>query len=187
MYSISAKDKISFMKKILLTLVIGILTTISITAQPDHYNRDTYPEYWAKIDSLIDKAGLPKSALLEVDKLYKKATKEGNPAQQIKCLIFRLKVLDATEETENDFKLKFYEEAYQKAVFPVNVVLASLLGESYENYHRNYRNSVVLKDGGDDNDPQFWSDEKIKETARTYFSASLQIFPIVHLGFKLSI
>ena len=174
MYSISAKDKISFMKKILLTLVIGILTTISITAQPDHYNRDTYPEYWAKIDSLIDKAGLPKSALLEVDKLYEKATKEGNPAQQIKCLIFRLKVLDATEETENDFKLKFYEEAYQKAVFPVNVVLASLLGESYENYHRNYRNSVVLKDGGDDNDPQFWSDEKIKETARTYFSASLQ-------------
>lgn len=162
------------MKKTLLTLVIGILTTISITAQTDHYNRDTYKKDWTTIDSLLDKAALPKSALVELDKLYKKADREGNPAQQIKCLMYRMSLLAQIEETERDFKLEFYEAAYKKADFPVNVVLASILGESYGSFHGNYRNIDLLDDSNETTDPQFWTKEKIEDKARSYYQASLE-------------
>lgn len=161
------------MKKILLTLVIGVLTSISITAQTDHYNRDSYKKDWVKIDSLLDKAGLPKSALVEVDRLYKKADREGNPAQQIKCLMYRVSLSAYTEDVERDFQLQFYEDAYAKADFPVKTILASVLGETYSSFNP-YINSNLLADEAQDNNPQYWSKEKRIAKARMYYEASLE-------------
>ncbi|MGZ8544837.1 MAG: hypothetical protein ACXWV0_06050, partial [Flavisolibacter sp.] len=56
----------------------------------------TYETQWKKVDELIHKKGLPKTALVEVKKIYTLAKKENQAAQVIKSLIY---MTDLQEET----------------------------------------------------------------------------------------
>ncbi len=107
-------------------------------------NNDTYPNEWKTVDSLENKEGLPKSALAEVEKIYDKAIKDNNEAQQIKAIIYINKYTLRLEEDSQAKVIKFFESEIAKSDFPKKQILHSLLGEIYTQYLQN--NYYKLRD-----------------------------------------
>jgi len=64
-----------------------LLSPVRVEAQtsPAGYNAK-----WAIVDSLAGKAGLPQSALKEINGIYTLARQEHNDGQQIKALVYRI-------------------------------------------------------------------------------------------------
>src|SRR5690349_18897976 len=73
--------------KRILSIVCATLFALITNAQQ---KMKTYDNEWKQIDSLIQKNGLTESALTEVNKIYTAAKKEGNDAQIIKALLYRM-------------------------------------------------------------------------------------------------
>ena len=66
-------------------LILTSLFLVSIiSAQAQH----TYTKEWKRIDSLIEKSGLLKTALKQVNSVYATAKKENNDVQAIKALVY---------------------------------------------------------------------------------------------------
>src|SRR5579863_9895821 len=83
-----------------LSVVCLSLSSSLLVAQPGHTD---YDAGWKIVDSLINKKGLPKSALEEVNILYEAAKKEKNDAQYIRALICRMDLKGgATEEGDKN-------------------------------------------------------------------------------------
>lgn len=98
----------------------------------------THQIHTKRIDSLAD-AGLPKSALKEVDKLELLARKENRHSDIINAAIYRIKLLQYMEESAIVTIINTLREDVQKSVFPVKPVLQSLLAEMYWNYYAENR------------------------------------------------
>ncbi len=56
--------------------------------EPIKYSTEKFEKDWTAIDSL-EANGLPKSALENLEKLLAKIRKNNNPAQFIKCLLYK--------------------------------------------------------------------------------------------------
>ncbi|MCD4793469.1 MAG: hypothetical protein K8R54_09570 [Bacteroidales bacterium] len=122
-------------KLLVLPLILILLTfTTNLTAQ----NMKFYKEKWEQIDSL-DKKGLPKSALEVVDKIYKHAKSEKNSEQVLKSFIYILKYKNSIEE--NAFERLCFEmdSTAQKAAFPDNAIMHTMLADMYWWYYQNNR------------------------------------------------
>ena len=85
-----------FLKSILLTSVIlhSYIVFFGQSAFP-------YDQEWKLIDSLINKKNLPKSALVEVNKVYTAAKKDKQEAQWVKAIIYK-NHLQAIDQNIND-------------------------------------------------------------------------------------
>src|SRR5688500_4013583 len=83
------------MKKIFLFIVLAITLAVSTNAQRpgNNYTRD-----WQRIDSLSTKAGLTKTALTAVKKIYSAAAAEKNQLQLLKALIYQVLLESNLEE-----------------------------------------------------------------------------------------
>jgi hypothetical protein len=160
--------KAFFMKNLLLILSGVLLTAIGLQAQPYHYNRDLYWEEWQRIDSLEIKVGLPKTALAATNALYKKALREDNPAQQIKCLIRKIRLQDQLSESDQREWRTAYEAQYKTAEFPAKQILASMLGELYLN---DAQYQTVRFDMAEDNYSQA---EALRKKGQFYYKKSLE-------------
>src|SRR4030095_14227032 len=82
LFCLNAKDM--FLKSVLLTSVI-LLSYLCFFGQSGY----PYEKEWKLIDSLMNKKNLPKSALVEVNKLYAAAKKEKQEAQWVKAVIYK--------------------------------------------------------------------------------------------------
>jgi len=113
--------------------------THQITSSPNHqFAGFSYDRQWKKVDSLSN-LGLPKSALLIVNKIYDLAKKEKNDAQYIKTVIFKLKLKadyreEAVTESINDLRKEIRESRE-----PARQILNSILAEIYHTYYQNNR------------------------------------------------
>ncbi|MFT5169316.1 MAG: hypothetical protein ACI8P3_004565, partial [Saprospiraceae bacterium] len=130
---------------------------------------------WKIIDSL-EQSGLPKSALEKVQELYSKVQKNNEPAQIIKCLIYLGKYQTQLEEdgfvkTINDMAIHI-----EKAAFPQNKILESMMAEMYQRYlDQNYwkfQDRTELTDFKSD-DIQTWTIGQLTEKARILYLASI--------------
>ncbi|MEM0998002.1 MAG: alpha-2-macroglobulin family protein [Bacteroidota bacterium] len=139
---------------------------------------DSYPEDWARVDFLEQKA-LPKSALELVEQIYAKAKSEQNHAQQIKCVIHLLKFNSEIEEQPLINGIQLVKREITTAEFPVKPVLQSLLAQHYwgyyqENAWRFAERSETADFEVNPDDPSTWDLRKIIDESTRLFLASLE-------------
>src|SRR4051794_6387822 len=79
--------------KVLLVGLILICFAVPVRAQIKNYSAQ-----WKKVDELIGKQKLPKSALEEVKKIYAQAKKEKQDAQLIKAVVYMVSLQDENRE-----------------------------------------------------------------------------------------
>jgi hypothetical protein len=101
-----------------------------------------YDAKWAIVDSLANKAGLPQSALKEINDIYTRAKQEHNDAQQIKALVYRIAEEDATRENDDTTAMKELEAAYSGAAQPARSILLSLEAGTYWRYFQRNRGKI---------------------------------------------
>src|SRR5690242_2173153 len=108
-------------KRILSTALATLVFYVASAQQP----AGTYNAAWKKIDSLFKKAGLTKSALTEVNKIYERAKKEKNNAQLIKSLIYISSIQSSMEEDAPLKNIKLYEKEMAAAAEPARSIMQS--------------------------------------------------------------
>lgn len=159
---------------ILLTFFITLFS-FSGNAQSTSFKKNSFEFYWKKIDSL-EMAGLPRTALIEVEYVYNKAKAENNTAQLLKSLIFKMKFSYAFEADNYAKQIVKLEEDAKKMGFPDSAVAHSMLGEMYWNYFTQNRFRFYNRTKTVDftpNDLQTWSSDQIFEKARENYLSSI--------------
>jgi TonB-dependent SusC/RagA subfamily outer membrane receptor len=134
-----------------------------------------YQQITNRIDSL-NKLGLPKSALEEVDKLEKLARDNKNAPQQIKAVIYRMAFQSYVEENAIVGIITRLKLDADQAVYPVKPVLQSLLASMYWTYYQRNRYQFGqrshLENPG--NDITKWDLQTISTQASHLYRLSLQ-------------
>lgn len=90
------------------------------------------------IDSLTE-VGLPKSALMEVDKLDALARKENNVPQMVRAVIYHAKFLTYLQEDALVSVITALKADISRSSYPVKPVLQSFLADMYWNYYQQNR------------------------------------------------
>jgi len=136
-----------------------------------------YTAAWKKVDDLINKKGLPESALNEVKIIYAAAKKEKNNGQLIKALVFRVNLQQVKEEDADIKAIKEIEKEITLSAEPVKSILNNLLAEAYWQYFQNNRwklydrtnTQAFAKD-----DPETWSIDDFHQKISTLYLASIE-------------
>lgn len=97
-----------------------------------------YEKEWKQVEEAENK-GLPKSALETVSSIYQKAKKEKNPAQQVKSIIFQIKLEAEYNDEEIVSAVNRLKKEIETSESPVKQLLHSMLGELYWNYYSQNR------------------------------------------------
>ncbi len=138
-------------------------------------NNQDYTKEWKTIDSL-DRKGLPKSALEKVDKLYEKVVAENNAPQIVKCLMYKGKYQTTLEEDGFANTLREMESHIDKAAFPHNKILESMMAELYTRYlDQNYwkfQNRTGMVDF-EPYDFETWTIEQLTDRSRELYLSSI--------------
>ncbi len=140
------------------------------------FNDNDYKKEWKTIDSL-EQQGLPKSALEKVLVLYERTKKDKNPAQTIKCIIYRGKYESQLEEDGLVKAIAKMEEEAENATSPVKSVLQSMLAEFYNNYMQQNRWRIQQRTNTadfDNPDIQTWTIEQFSDKVMELYKASIQ-------------
>ena len=115
-----------------LSVMLILLCTVNISSA------QKYQTINHRIDSLVG-IGLPKSALLEVDKLDQLARREKNAPMQIRAVIYRMTFQSYLEENAIDAIITQLNHDIDHADFPVKPVLQSLLASIYYQHYQSNR------------------------------------------------
>src|ERR1700727_1092052 len=83
------------------------LVRVSLRAQ---HGAVEYNRRWAVVDSLFHRAGLPESALAEVNRIDAMAQQEHNSAQEIKALIYRLTIQQQKNDLDDTAAIRLIEK-----------------------------------------------------------------------------
>lgn len=119
-------------------LIVFFTTTLSAQTMQTNYT-----EWWKKIDSLIEKKGLYRSALGEVEKLYRKAITEKQDAQQVKALVYKLDILEELEEFSDTLAIRTLQQESTSGSATRNAIIQVLLADYYRDYYSNNRWEIL--------------------------------------------
>jgi hypothetical protein len=119
-----------FLRNLFSVFCVTILF-ISATAQKP---MNKYDAAWKKINDLLEKQGLTKTAQAEVDKLYTLAKQEKNEAQVIKAILYKSALLQMKEEDEHAKTIALLEKEIATANEPAKSILKSTLADVYWEY-----------------------------------------------------
>ena len=119
---------------LLLVVVFSLLHIAAAGQQPIK----TYEKEWKKVDDLAAKQ-LPKSALIEVKKIYVLAKKEKQDAQVIKALVYMIDLQSDNREANLDSSILEMEKEIRQSQEPATSILNSLLAELYWGYYESIR------------------------------------------------
>ena len=161
-----------FMKRLPLLILFLFTITSQCLAQ-----LKTYDAQWKKVDELINKKRLPKSALAEVKKIYALAKKEGQQAQVIKSLVYMTDLQEETREDNDIASIREWEKEISAAKEPAASIMKSILASIYRDYlqHNRYkfydRTTTVAFNK---NDIDTWSLQDLHQKIGQLFQASLQ-------------
>ena len=163
------------MQKSITILTMILLFSTSVTSQSKAF--DNYQKQW-KIVEQFELKGLPKSALAEVEKIYKKAKKKRNHPQLIKTLLYKSKFAlsleeDAQLKVVNQLKNEISENSY-----PTKNILESILADLYWQYFQQNRwkfyNRTHTAEKVDANDFRTWDLQTIFEETHLHYQQSLE-------------
>ena len=116
-------------QKILLITALSIFSLAVFSQQ-----KDTLEDKWKHIDSLLEKEGLPQSALKEVDIIYNAAKKNDNDVHLVKALIYKMAISDRLSDEGKYDNIKLIEQEITQAKEPARSILHSIAGGSYWRY-----------------------------------------------------
>src|SRR5215212_9587048 len=117
-----------------LILVILSFCTLGAFGQVKNYE-----DQWKKVDELIRKKNLPKSALEEVKKIYALAKKEAQDAQVIKALVYMSNLQQENREDNITNSITDIEKEISISKEPVVSILKSLEAGMYWQFFQQYR------------------------------------------------
>jgi uncharacterized protein YfaS (alpha-2-macroglobulin family) len=134
-----------------------------------------YDKISSRIDSL-DKIGLPKSALVEVEKLDSIALKNNNPAQHIKAVLYRISFQSDIDDDARVTAINQLKTDLDKATYPAKPVLQSLLATMYRLYYNVNRWQLSQRTRIEKPGPDFtqWDLQTINDEISRQFRLSLQ-------------
>ncbi len=136
----------------------------------------SYSDHWIIIQDMIDK-GNPKSALVEVDKLYTLAKKENNQAEIIKALVFQVDLKIENRENNNVLSIQELEKELAIVSEPAKSVLMSLIAQKYLNYYNQIRWKLYDRTATENfkkDDIATWSSDDFHEKIGALYLQSLQ-------------
>ncbi|HTE24692.1 MG2 domain-containing protein, partial [Flavitalea sp.] len=138
----------------------------------------TYSSEWKKIDTLVMKQGLTKSALTAVNNIYNSAIKEGNETQVVKALIYQVMLEEnITENSRADGIIKL-EKNLPLVKEPARSVLNNIIAEKYWRYFQENRwkfyNRTATNTDFKKDDPETWAPEDFHAAINKYYLASLK-------------
>jgi len=119
---------------LLLAALFSLFHFSAISQQPIK----TYEKEWKKVDDLAGKQ-LPKSALVEVKKIFVLAKKEKQDAQVIKALVYMINLQRDNREANPDSSIREMEKEIRQSQEPASSILNSLLADLYWGYYENIR------------------------------------------------
>jgi uncharacterized protein YfaS (alpha-2-macroglobulin family) len=154
--------------------VLIFLTVISSTAMAQ-FNFDAH---WKKVEE-FDKKGLPKSALEEVNVIYKSALQQKNDVQLLKALVSRLGYVNQIEENEHEKTYREVNDHIASLKAPAKNVLLSLKAQylwSYKQEHRwLLRSRTNVAEANDTStDIEAWGDARFNTEIASAYAASLE-------------
>ena len=117
----------------LILLAFFVFTSQQLVAQAK------YDALWKKVDDLIEKKNLPKSALAEVKKIYALAKKEKNDDEVMKSLVYSIGLQNDTREENEKEAIREIEKEITTAKEPALSILKSLQANLYWQYFQNNR------------------------------------------------
>ncbi|KIC90716.1 hypothetical protein OI18_22720 [Flavihumibacter solisilvae] len=117
-------------------LFLGVLISdpVLLNAQATNYDY-----WWKRIDSLVTERGLYKTALLQVDGLYKKAIAEKAEAQQVRAIVYRIDLMEQLEEYSDTLAVQRLRKEALTAGGAKKALLHTLLADYYLHYYNRYR------------------------------------------------
>ena len=130
------------MKSILFAAFIFVFLILHVSAFAQLKN---YAVQWKKVDSLIEKKNLPKSALVEVNKIYAQAKKEKQEAQIIKALVYKINLQQQNREDNQLQSIKDIEKEIATAKEPSASILKTFLADVYWQYFQNQRYQIYSR------------------------------------------
>ncbi|MBE0423588.1 MAG: alpha-2-macroglobulin [Lutibacter sp.] len=162
------------MRKIALMLSVVILFSANAKAQQPYKN---YDDLWKKVQKL-EESNLPKSALIEVEKIYAIAKKENNAPQRLKTLLFKSKYALILEEDAQLKIINSFNTEISKSDFPTKNMLESTLANLYWQYYQQNRwkfyNRTTTETKVDAADFRTWDLQTIFAEIHNHFQKSLE-------------
>ncbi len=135
-----------------------------------------YAQSWQKIEDL-QKKGLTKSALAEVDKIYTSAKKTDNDAQIIKSLLFKINLKANIEEDASVKSIDSLETEIVAAKEPAKSILQSVAAQMYWNYFQQNRYKLYQRTNTmnfDKKDIATWTTDDLHKKIGALYIASLK-------------
>lgn len=121
-------------------LYISLLFICSALLLNAQTNDTIFKKEWIRIDTLIIKQNLPKTALEAVNQVYAKAKQQQLQAQIIKCLVYRLSLEDRIFDNKPNNAITILEnEIAATTNQAAKSILYCLLANRYQQYYNNNR------------------------------------------------
>lgn len=121
-------------KLLILILVCGLTACLSAVSAEAY----DFTSAWKAIDEL-QALGLPKSMAVKVDSLYEAALCENKVDQQIRALIYQLKIQQRVEEFSAQKAINAVKLKLESAVPPTSSIMHSMLAQLYWSYYQSNR------------------------------------------------
>ncbi|MEO6844343.1 MAG: MG2 domain-containing protein, partial [Ginsengibacter sp.] len=133
-----------------------------------------YASEWKKVDDL-QKKGLTKSALTQVESIYLNAKKNNNDPQIIKSLLFKITLQQNIQEDASVKSIDSLEQQIATAKEPAKSILQSITAQMYWNYFQQNRYQLYQRTNTvnfDKKDIATWTaDDLHKKTGELYIAS----------------
>ena len=163
-------DKASFIKAVRESGMVGL----GGAGFPTHVKLSTD----AKIDTLIIKKDLPKTALEKVMKVYTLAQKQNNYSQQIKSLIYKLALEEKVSTNKPNNNITVLKTEIEKTNNKtVQSILHSLLAQQYNQYFKQNSWRIYNRSNTNNykkNDIETWNTNDFNTAINYHFKKSIE-------------
>ncbi|MEY5049089.1 MAG: hypothetical protein RLZZ175_2448 [Bacteroidota bacterium] len=168
-----------YLKFSLITFLILFINNVFAQTKPSTtkpVEKFSYDKTWEKVYDFANKQ-LPKSALVEVNKIYKQAKKENCTDHLVKAIIYQMKYNDYQNENGFVANIEKLKAEIKTAQFPAKPLLHSMLAEMYWQYYENNRWGFSERTetiNYDNKNIATWSiNQIVKETIKEYQNSLL--------------
>jgi len=162
-----------FLSSTFVLLLFSIFSFLTLSAQAPASN---YSSEWKKVDDLVSK-GLTKSALAEVDKIYRTAKKSKNDPQVIKSLLYKITLQRNIEEDAPVKSVDALEKEIAALKEPAKSILESIAAQMYLNYFQQNRYKLYGRTNTADfnkKDIATWTADDLQKKTGELYLASLK-------------
>ena len=158
--------------KIVLSVLFIILNFLKVQAQPS----SDFKTEWNKTAQL-EKKGLTRDALHQVEIIFEAASKTSNMPQQIKAAMYQMKYRNMVEEDNRENNIFYLDTLIAKTKAPAKNILQSMQAELFQTYrqqnqYRLYQRTPLTEEIS--NDITTWSITKLNATIAAQYKASLK-------------